>query len=233
MVKMKKMALRGLRRKKNGIWRGRKLLLKLPIWQKVLALALLFSLIVLLIYFGPRILGFAILQQPSSTITLTTGSYERTTSWNSTGLVSWYKFDEGSGNQSSDTSSNNTGIIYNNNSYTKLLLHMDGADAGTTFTESATGKTVTNAEAHDSYTKLMLHMEGADAGTTFTDTETTPKAVTANGNAQIDTAQSKFGGASGLFDGAGDYLTIPSSSAFDFGTGNFTIDFWVRLASNS
>jgi len=231
MVKMKKMALRGLRRKKNGIWRGRKLLLKLPIWQKVLALAVLFSLIVLLIYFGPRILGFAILQQPSSTITLTTGSYERTTSWNSTGLVSWYKFDEGSGNQSSDTSSNNTGIIYNNNSYTKLLLHMDGADAGTTFTESATGKTVTNAEAHDSYTKLMLHMEGADAGTTFTDTETTPKAVTANGNAQIDTAQSKFGGASGLFDGAGDYLSLADSADWDFGTGDFAIDTWVRFNS--
>lgn len=46
-------------------------------------------------------------------------------------------------------------------------------------------------------------MDGADAATTFTDSETTPKTVTANGNAQIDTAQSKFGGASALFDGTG------------------------------
>jgi len=56
----------------------------------------------------------------------------------------------------------------------------------------------------------------------------TAKTLTAQGNAQIDTAQSKFGGASGLFDGAGDYLSIPDSNDFDMGTGIFTIDFWCR-----
>jgi len=53
--------------------------------------------------------------------------------------------------------------------------------------------------------------------------------VTAYGNAQIDTAQSKFGGASGLFDGTGDYLSQPDSDDWNFGTGSFTIDFWVRF----
>ena len=53
------------------------------------------------------------------------------------------------------------------------------------------------------------------------------KTLTANGDAQIDTAQSKFGGASGLFDGAGDYVTGALGSDA-FGTGDFTIDFWVR-----
>ena len=57
------------------------------------------------------------------------------------------------------------------------------------------------------------------------------KTVTAVGDAQIDTAQSKFGGASGLFDGVGDYLTIADDADFDFGAGNFTIDFWVRFNS--
>jgi hypothetical protein len=71
-------------------------------------------------------------------------------------------------------------------------------------------------------------MDGTDGSTTFTDSETTPKSVTANGNAQIDTAQSKFGGASGLFDGTGDYLTVPDSDDWNFGTNPFTIDFWVR-----
>ena len=54
------------------------------------------------------------------------------------------------------------------------------------------------------------------------------KTVTAHGNAQIDTAQSKFGGASGLFDGTGDYLSTGNSADWNFGTGDFTIDFWVR-----
>lgn len=133
-------------------------------------------------------------------------------------------------------------------SYTKLLLHCDGTNASTTFTDSeTTPKTVTangnaqivtaqskfggasglfTAPGIDSYTKLMLHMDGADTSTTFTDSALTPKTVTANGNAQIDTALSKFGGASGLFDGTGDYLSTAASSDFDFGTGDFTIDLW-------
>jgi hypothetical protein len=57
------------------------------------------------------------------------------------------------------------------------------------------------------------------------------KTMTAVGNAQLDTAQKKFGTASGLFDGTGDYLTTPDDTAWAFGTGNFTIDFWFRLPS--
>ena len=56
----------------------------------------------------------------------------------------------------------------------------------------------------------------------------TAKTVTANGNAQIDTAQYKFGGASALFDGTGDWLSSGDSADWDFGTGDFTIDFWIR-----
>jgi len=59
----------------------------------------------------------------------------------------------------------------------------------------------------------------------------TAKVVTPNGNAQIDTSQSKLGGASGLFDGTGDYLTIPDSADWNFGSGNFTVDFWIRFTS--
>jgi hypothetical protein len=54
------------------------------------------------------------------------------------------------------------------------------------------------------------------------------KGITAVGNAQVSTAQSKFGGASALFDGTGDGLVIPSNSDFAFGTGNFTIEYWMR-----
>lgn len=88
------------------------------------------------------------------------------------------------------------------------------------------------ADGIDTYTKLMLHMDGADASTTFTDSSLTPKTYTTVGNAQIDTAQSVFGGASGLFDGSGDYIYGALDDAdFDFGTDDYTIDFRVRYNS--
>ena len=46
-------------------------------------------------------------------------------------------------------------------SYTKLMLHADGADQGTSFTDSSSGaKTVTNNESYDRYTKLMQPCRG-------------------------------------------------------------------------
>jgi hypothetical protein len=83
----------------------------------------------------------------------------------------------------------------------------------------------------DSYAKLVLHGDGADGSTTITDSGVTGHTVTPSGNAQIDTAQSLFGGASILFDGSGDYLTVPDHADWDFGTADFTIDFNVRFAS--
>jgi hypothetical protein len=83
----------------------------------------------------------------------------------------------------------------------------------------------------DSYTKLMLHCNGEDTSQTFTDSAITPKTVTAVGTAQIDTAVSKFGGASGMFDGDSDYLSVPDSDDWNFSTGNFTIDFWFRMST--
>jgi hypothetical protein len=62
----------------------------------------------------------------------------------------------------------------------------------------------------------------------------TAKTITVNGNAQISTAQSKFGGASALLDGTGDYLNIASNSDFTFGTSDFTIECWIyRSVSNA
>lgn len=86
------------------------------------------------------------------------------------------------------------------------------------------------ATQFDTDCALMLHCDGSDASTTFTDSSfSSTKTVTANGNAQIDTAQSVFGGASGLFDGAGDYLSVPDASDLNFGTGDYTVDFRVRF----
>jgi hypothetical protein len=57
--------------------------------------------------------------------------------------------------------------------------------------------------------------------------------MTAIGNAQIDTAQFKFGAASGLFDGSGDVVTAADSADWDFGSGDFTIEMFVRHSVNA
>lgn len=78
---------------------------------------------------------------------------------------------------------------------------------------------------------LLLHCDGTNGSTTFTDNSPTPKTVTANGGAQISTAQSKFGGASALFDGAGDYLSIAYSSALSLISGDFAVEAWIYLTT--
>ena len=78
---------------------------------------------------------------------------------------------------------------------------------------------------------LLLHMDGANGSTTFTDNSNSAKVPTVVGNAQISTAQSKFGGASGLFDGSGDYLSYANNADWTFGTGSYTIEMWARITS--
>lgn len=90
------------------------------------------------------------------------------------------------------------------------------------------------ASEGDEYTSLLLHFDGADGSTDYPDTSHTPKMITGVGNAQIDTAQSKFGGASLLLDGSGDYLNGPNDAAFSFGsTEDFCVDMWLRPSNLS
>jgi hypothetical protein len=92
-----------------------------------------------------------------------------------------------------------------------------------------TGSEKTPVDPQFTSVSLLLHGNGANGSTTITDSSPTPKTVTAVGNAQISTAQSKFGGASIAFDGSGDWLTISRIAL----TGDFTIEFFVRLNSAS
>jgi len=81
-------------------------------------------------------------------------------------------------------------------------------------------------------TSLLLNFDGANGSTTFTDDSGWGHAVTANGNAAISTAQSKFGGSSLALDGAnGTYASLSANSLFTFGTEPFTVEAWVRPTS--
>ena len=61
----------------------------------------------------------------------------------------------------------------------------------------------------DEYVKVLLHFNGSNESQVFTDSSPSPHTFSAVGNAQISTAQSKFGGSSYLGDGNGDYITCP------------------------
>lgn len=80
---------------------------------------------------------------------------------------------------------------------------------------------------------LLLHFDGANGSTTFTDSSLNALTVTAYGDAQISTAQGKFGGASGYFDAAGSYLEIANAASLELGGGDFCIELWFYHDGNS
>jgi hypothetical protein len=88
----------------------------------------------------------------------------------------------------------------------------------TTFTPgSRTGA----ADPDSSSNSLLLHTDGADNSTTFTDSSSNNLATSSVVAAKISTAQSKFGGSSGLFTGG--YIRYTAQSLLQM-TGDFTIE---------
>ena len=85
----------------------------------------------------------------------------------------------------------------------------------------------TTLSVSDSRRLLLLHCEGSDTSTTFTDSSVYGRTVTPQGDAQIDTDQYKFGSSSALFDGTGDYLSVPDADVWEFDE-DFTFDLWAR-----
>ncbi|EKD56521.1 MAG: hypothetical protein ACD_58C00162G0001, partial [uncultured bacterium] len=86
----------------------------------------------------------------------------------------------------------------------------------------------------DSYTKLLLHAKGTDGGTTLLDSSNYMHTINAGYDSQIDTAKYKFDSSSVLFDGSYDMLySSGSNDNWNFGAGNFTIDFWGKFDAGS
>jgi hypothetical protein len=78
---------------------------------------------------------------------------------------------------------------------------------------------------------LLLHMDGTNGSTTFTDSSSNSFTIAVTSAAQISTAQSRFGGASGDFTTAG-HLRPPSNAAFTL-DGDFTIELFVRRTGST
>ena len=71
---------------------------------------------------------------------------------------------------------------------------------------------------------LLLH------GDSLVDSSSAARAVTAYGSASVS-GTPKFGAGSILLANDGDYLAVPSSSAFTFGTSDFAIEAWLYPTS--
>lgn len=108
---------------------------------------------------------------------------------------------------------------------------------------AATGGATAEAGAIVSVTGLEATGEVGSIASVIGDANVFPTGVSANalvgpeivfsgvGDAQISTAQSKFGGSSLLLDGTGD--SVVSDGTYNFGGDPFTIDMWVRPTSGT
>ena len=74
---------------------------------------------------------------------------------------------------------------------------------------------------------LLLPGDGTNGSTSIIDRSPSPKTITVVGNAQIGTAQSRFGGSSIAFDGSGDYVITSSDSTNTIGSSDVTVELWV------
>ena len=80
--------------------------------------------------------------------------------------------------------------------------------------------------------EFLAGFNGADAATAFTEESNNAAVATFGNQAQLDTAQKKFGTASAMFDNSTtDYITFPDIAAYDLGNGDFTIEYWIRFRS--
>ena len=76
---------------------------------------------------------------------------------------------------------------------------------------------------------LLLHADGTNGSTSFTDFSSNAHTITVYGDAQVTTTSPKFGTGALLLDGTGDCLSAPSHTSLTFGTGDLTIEAWVRF----
>jgi len=88
------------------------------------------------------------------------------------------------------------------------------------------------SDANFANVSLLINADGlSDGSTAFVDESNNNHTITANGNAQADTTVFKYGGGSMQFDGTGDYLSLPDSDNWNFGSSDFTIEAWLYPVS--
>ena len=80
-------------------------------------------------------------------------------------------------------------------------------------------------------TSLLLHGDAADASTIFKDSSYLAHQITTVNGSMHKTDDYVFGTSSLYFDGGTDSITMPAHAGFDFGAGDFTIEFRYKPLS--
>ena len=94
------------------------------------------------------------------------------------------------------------------------------------------------------YNQTVLHLSGDVAATRETNPVTQPRTflsdastnnflLTPNGDVSARPFSPYASSYSNYFDGTGDYLSVAANSAFDFASGNFTIEAWINKLSST
>src|SRR5262245_219553 len=86
-----------------------------------------------------------------------------------------------------------------------------------------------NDDATNGYLTILMHFEGTNGTTDYYDSSGNDVGFGNSSTGTISTAQFKFGAASVTFNATG-YIYAGGSN-FAFGSGDFTIDLWVRITA--
>ncbi len=94
------------------------------------------------------------------------------------------------------------------------------------------GRIDPEGDVHFSKVAALLPFDGTNGATSTTDSSNSNHTVTFGGDAEISTAQSKFGGSSLSLDGNGDYVELPQSTN-NLQLLDFTVECWFRFNSGA
>jgi hypothetical protein len=111
-----------------------------------------------------------------------------------------------------------------------IHVTMNNSIAGSTtihVTPHATTIPCTTIDPYAANVVLLMHCEGTMGSTSFTDSSPNPKTITATAPIVISPSRSKFGTSSAYASTMYGYLSLGGSSDFAFGTGDFTVEFWM------
>ena len=173
------------------------------------------------------------------TLTLTEGYTYKFDTSDSTNATHHFKFSTTADGTFGSGVDYTTGVTYNGTSgqagaYTQIVV---AASAPTLYywchhhaSMGGTANTPVEAATTSMRYKVETLNQSYTAGTAQgVDHSSTGHTVTLNGTAAVSTGvvKSGLGTHSLLLDGNSDYLNVADSAEFDFGTGNYTIEFWI------